>query len=225
MGGLVPQASTFGPAIDSLFVLVLIITSTAFFVVEGLLVYFLIRYRQREGQKALYTHGNRRVELVWTVVPGVMLFSLAIYQYRTWLNVKQQFPDESQAVVVDIRANQFEWNATYAGEDGVLGTPDDIAAPINILHFPVNRPVVLHLDSEDVIHSFFVPEFRLKQDVVPGLKGNRAWFQATQTGQYEVACAELCGLGHYRMRGRVTVETQAEFDAWLAETQAKQAGG
>lgn len=221
MGGLLPDASTFGPQIDSLFYLILVVTGVAFTLVEGLLIYFLLRYRHRPGRKALYTHGNQRVELWWTIVPGLMLFGLALYQYRTWLAVKQTFPDESQALLVGISSNQFEWNATYTGEDGVLDTPDDIHAPINVMHFPVDKPVILRLESEDVIHSFFVPAFRLKQDAVPGLEGNRAWFQATQTGHYELACAELCGLGHYRMRGQITVETEAEFEAWLAETKAK----
>jgi cytochrome c oxidase subunit 2 len=212
--------STYGAEVDALFYLILAVTGVAFVLVEGLLVYFLIRYRQRPGRRAYATHGNPRIETLWTVVPGLMLLGLAIYQYRTWLTIKQNFPDESQAVLVGIRANQFEWNAIYTGEDGVLGTPDDVEAPINVLHFPVNRPILLSLDSEDVIHSFFVPVLRLKQDVVPGLRGNRAWFQATQTGEFEVACAELCGLGHYRMRGRLIIETQEEFDAWLAELAA-----
>ena len=217
MGGLVPNASTFGPSIDSLFMLVLVITSVAFVVVEGLLIYFLIRYRHREGTKAYYTHGNRRLEFAWTLVPGLMLFGLALYQYRTWLNVKQNFPDESQALVVGIAANQFEWEATYPGEDGVLCTPDDVFPPVKIMHFPVNQPVIVRLKSEDVLHSFFVPELRVKQDAVPGLKGNGLWFEATQTGVYQVACAELCGLGHYRMQADVTIETQGEFDGWLAQ--------
>jgi cytochrome c oxidase subunit 2 len=224
MGGLIQNAATFGPAIDSLFMLVLIVTGVAFVLVEGILIYFLIRYRERPDQKAAYVHGNRRLEIAWTVIPGLMLFSLALYQRGTWFTVKQSLPDESAALLVGISANQFEWNVTYAGDDGLLDTADDIRAPINILHLPVGQPVIFRLQSEDVLHSFFIPQFRLKQDVVPGMT-IRAWVQATQMGQFEIACAELCGLGHYRMRGQVTVESPEAFAAWLADLEAAQGGG
>jgi cytochrome c oxidase subunit 2 len=224
MGGLIPNASTFGPAIDLMFMVVLVITTIAFVLVEGLLIYFLFRYRSRPGHKAVYIHGHHRLELFWTFGTGVALFSLALYQRGTWVEVKQQLPDESTALVVGLSAKQFEWHATYTGDDGRLDTGDDIVAPINILHLPVGQPVIFRLDAQDVLHSFFIPQFRLKQDAVPGMT-IRAWVQPTQTGEFEIACAELCGLGHYRMRGQVTVETQAEFEAWLAEVKAKQAQG
>ena len=216
MGGLIPQASTFAASIDTLFGVVLIVTGAAFVLVESLLIYFLIRYRHRQGQKAAYVHGDRRIELAWTIGTGIAFFSLALYQYNTWTQIKIALPAESDAQLVGIASNQFEWETTYPGADGVLCTPDDIHPPVNIVHFPVNRPVLIRLKSEDVIHSFFVPELRVKQDAVPGRQIG-FWFEATRPGQYEIACAELCGLGHYRMRGRVTVEPQAAFDAWLAE--------
>jgi len=224
MGGLLPNASTFGPAIDLMFMVVLVVTSIAFVLVEGLLIYFLIRYRGRPGQRAAYVHGNRRLELFWTLGTGLALFSLALYQRGTWAEVKQQLPDENTALVVGISAKQFEWHVTYPGDDGRLDTADDIVAPINVLHLPVDQPVIVRLTAQDVIHSFFIPQFRLKQDAVPGMT-IRAWVQATQTGEFEVACAELCGLGHYRMRGQVTVESREAFEAWLAEVKAKQSSG
>jgi len=221
MGGLVIQASTFAASVDSLFLLVLTITGIAFVVVEGILVYFLIRYRHRRGQKAAYVHGNRRLEAAWTIGTGVMFLSLAIYQYGAWTRIKLELPDESQALVVGVSANQFEWEPTYPGPDGKLCTPDDQRSAVNELHFPVDQPVVIRVKSEDVLHSFFIPELRVKQDAVPGML-IRFWFQATQSGNYEIACAELCGLGHYRMRGKVTVEPQAEFAAWSAEQAASE---
>lgn len=230
MGGLVPAVSTFAEPIDRLFLVVFIVTSIAFVLVEGTLIYFLIRYRHREGRKAIYTHGNRRVEVAWTLVPGLFLFGLAVFQYDTWQEARIEFPPEAQAQLVAVRANQFEWNASYPGADGELGTEDDLIAPINILHFPVGVPVIVELESEDVLHSFFIPVLRVKQDAVPG-RPTRVWFHAMQTGQYELACAELCGLGHYRMRGLVTLESQTDFAAWLdqlAEAQAQvqdEAGG
>ena len=224
MGGLVPGISTFAAPIDRLFMVVLIVTGVAFVLVEGTLITFLIRYRHRKDRRATYTHGNRKVEVAWTIVPGLMLFSLAVFQYGTWQDAKIDLPAESNAMLVWVSANQFEWNATYAGTDGQLGTADDLTAPINVLHFPVDEPVIIELQSTDVIHSFFIPVLRVKQDAVPG-RPVRLWFEAMQTGQYELACAELCGLGHYRMRGQVTIEDRATFEAWLLEVAARQTGG
>ncbi len=221
MGGLVPGLSTIAGPIDRLFMVVLILTGIAFFLVEGILVYFLIRYRHREDRKAKYIHGNRKVEILWTVIPGLMLFGLAVFQYDTWRAAKIDFPSDADSEVIAVSANQFEWNATYAGPDGELGTADDIEAPINILHFPVGKPVIVELQSTDVLHSFFIPVLRVKQDVVPG-RPSRVWFQAIAEGEYELACAELCGLGHYRMRGFVTLESEEKFDAWLEEIAARQ---
>lgn len=220
MGGLIPQASTFAASIDSLFVVVLIVTGVAFVLVEGILIYFLVRYRNRTGRKASYVHGSQRLELAWTVGTGIAFFALAIYQYNAWIQIKAALPDRSTAQLVGISSNQFEWEATYPADDGQLGTADDIKAPINVVHFPVGRPVIVRLESVDVIHSFFVPELRVKQDAVPG-QPIEFWFEATRSGRYEIACAELCGLGHYRMRGQVTVESQADFDAWLTDIKAK----
>jgi cytochrome c oxidase subunit 2 len=113
-----------------------------------------------------------------------------------------------------ILAKQFEWHVSYPGADGRLGTPDDFSMR-NQLHVPVNRAVVATLEAEDVIHSFFVPQFRVKQDAVPGMH-IQVWFQPTKVGKYEIGCAELCGLGHYRMRGMVTVHSQEDYDRWVA---------
>jgi cytochrome c oxidase subunit 2 len=218
--GLIENISTYGAEVDSLYFVVLVVTGIAFFLTEGVLIYFLIRYRHREGHRAHYTHGNRRIEILWTIVPGIFLFALAIYQYGAWTRIKIDRPDESEAVVIQVMSNQFEWVATYPGPDGQLETGDDIEAPINIIHVPVNQPVVIRLGSVDVLHSFFVPVLRLKQDAVPGTI-IRIWFEATQPGEYEIVCAELCGLGHYRMRGRLFVESETEFQAWLAEMGAR----
>lgn len=218
--GLIENISTFGDEIDSLFFFVLAVTGVAFTLVEGTLIYFLLRYRHREGQKATYIHGNRRIEIIWTVIPGLMLFGLAVYQYGAWTRIKIDRPAESEAAVILVEAEQFEWFATYPGPDGQLETADDLEAPINVIHVPVNQPVIIRLTSRDVLHSFFVPVLRLKQDAIPGTS-LRVWFEATQVGEYEIACAELCGLGHYRMRGLLTVESEADFQAWLADLAAR----
>ena len=205
--------SSYSYRIDGLFRLILWITGVIFIIVEALLLYFAIRYRHREGRRAHYTHGNNRLEVVWTIVPAIICVVLALLSRRTWAEIKQQMPED--ALPIEITAEQFAWNIRYAGPDGRFGTADDIVT-LNQLHFPVGRPVVVTLRSKDVIHSFFLPEFRVKQDAVPGMS-TRIWFDATRTGNWEIVCAELCGLGHYRMKGFVTVESQEEFQKWLAE--------
>ena len=204
--------SSYAGEIDGIFRLILWITGIIFFIVEGLLLFFLFRYRHREGRRARYTHGNNRVEVVWTIVPAVICVVLALLSRAAWAEIKQRMPPG--ALQVEVTGEQFAWNIRYPGPDGRFGTADDILV-LNQLHFPVGRPVVATLRSKDVIHSFFLPEFRVKQDAVPGMT-SRIWFDATRTGQWEIACAELCGLGHYRMKGSVTVETPEEFEKWLA---------
>jgi len=120
---------------------------------------------------------------------------------------------------VRVEPEQFAWNAQYAGPDGVFDTADDVRV-INDLHVPIGRPVLVSLKSKDVIHSFFLPNFRIKQDAVPGIVTHLT-FEATKTGTYDIACAQLCGLGHYRMRGELTVDSQKDFDKWILSNSNK----
>ena len=209
------NVSTFGSQIDKTFYLILAITTTVFFLVETTLLVFLIKYRSRPGQKATFIHGHHTLEIIWTIIPACILVWLALYQRNSWIEIKQNFPAEKDAFVVETSGQQFEWHFKYPGLDKKLGTSDDIET-INQLHVPVNVPVLLKIRSKDVIHSFFLPEFRLKQDAVPGLI-IPAWFKPLKTGVYDIACAELCGLGHFRMRGFLTVHTQEDLDKTLAE--------
>ena len=134
---------------------------------------------------------------------------------NVWVKIKGRNSAPADAMPVKVHAEQFEWNITYPGGDGQLDTDDDLRVR-NQLHLVVDRPVKLLLSAEDVIHAFFIPEFRIKQDAVPGMKID-VWFQPTRTGEYELACAELCGHGHYSMGARVFVHTQEAYDAWVAE--------
>lgn len=215
-----PAASTFAGPIDGLFLAILIITGIALVVVEVGLLWFIVKYRERPGRKAFYTHGSTRAEVIWTAIPAVTMVVLGIVSNHYWVQIKGRDGVPPNAYPVAVHAKQFEWNMTHPGPDGQLGTADDLLVR-NQLHIPVNQPILIHLSAEDVIHSFYVPEFRLKQDAVPGMDIN-AWFQATKTGEYELGCAELCGIGHYRMRARVFVHTPEEFTAWMA---AQAAGG
>ena len=214
-----PEAvTTTAPEIDRLFYLVLVITGIAFCLVQGTLVWFLVRYRRVPGRRATYTHGNTAVEVVWTIIPTLILLFLAFHSQRVWAKVRGTPP--AADVEIEVTGEQFAWNVRYAGADGRLNSADDITT-INQLHLPVHQTVLIHIKSKDVIHSFFVPQFRMKQDAVPGLT-SRMWVSATKTGNFEIACAELCGLGHYRMRGFLVIDTPEAFHTWLEQQLAEQ---
>jgi cytochrome c oxidase subunit 2 len=208
------NVSTYGGEIDSIFYLILWITGIVFVLVEATLVWFAFRYRHRDGRKAEHIHGSLRVEVIWTVIPFLIVIGLGAISFGPWSRLKNPDRFPAPGLEVSIRAKQFEWQVTYPGADGRLGTEDDFEKR-NQLHVPVGQPVLVHLSSEDVIHSFFLPHFRLKQDVVPGMDLS-AWFEAIATGEYPLACAELCGTGHTRMMGTVTVHTAPGFEAWLS---------
>lgn len=206
--------STFGDEIDGMFHIIAWLTIAVFFLVEILLIWFLIRYRAREGRRATYTHGNNRMEVMWTAATALIVVVLGVMSRGLWLDIKdpRRFPEPG--LELTIVAKQFEWNVTYPGPDGELETGDDFTVR-NRMDVPIDRPTHVILHAEDVIHSFFVPDFRVKQDAVPGMTIN-VMFTPTKAGTYEIACAELCGVGHYIMRGKITVEPQQAFDRWLA---------
>ena len=210
--------STFAGPIDTLFTAILIITGIALVLVEVGLVTFVIRYRARPGRKAFYTHGSTRAEVIWTAIPAVTMVALGLISNHYWVLIKDKKSVPPNAYRLGVHAKQFEWQVTYPGADEKLGTSDDFTVR-NQLHVIVNQPTAVELTSEDVIHSFFVPEWRLKQDAVPGMH-IVAWFEATKTGEFELGCAELCGMGHYRMRARVFVHTADEYKAWVAQQAA-----
>ncbi len=209
-----PEAATdIAGRIDGLFGLILWITLFFLALVTVALVVIVIRYRERTGRQALYTHGSDRIELLWAAIPAAVLIVIAIASNSIWSRMTEAMPSEAESFVVLVKPRQFQWDVVYAGLDGAFGTADDITA-INVLRVPAARDVVVRLAAQDVIHSFFVPEFRVKQDAVPGMV-TRTWFNVPVPGRYEIACAELCGLGHYRMRGALIVMPPNEFRSWL----------
>lgn len=216
-----PSFSTFGPDIDRMYYIILAITGVVFVVTEALLIYFLIRYRKKEGQKAEYAHGSTKAEIVWTAVPFVIVLVLALMSRPIWDDIKDPDRIPENSYEIHMSARQFEWEATYAGADGEFGTDADFQL-LNRINVPVNRPVLILLQAEDVIHSFFAPELRVKQDAVPGMV-IPVWFEITEPGEYVLGCAELCGTGHFQMEGVIVAQTDAEFETWLAEQAA--AGG
>lgn len=210
-----PSASSYAGDIDWLYYLILIITGIAFVLVEIGLIWFAIKYRARPDRKATYYHGNARAEWIWTSVTAVVVVVIGLLSAGVWDRIKGRDSVPAGAMPIRIHAKQFEWHISYPGPDGQLNTGDDLSVR-NQLHLPVNKPVVAELTSEDAIHSFFIPAFRIKQDAVPGMT-IRVWFQPTDTGTFELACAELCGLGHYRMRAVATVHAEADYQRWLDE--------
>ena len=217
-----PGLSSFAGRIDSLFMLILVITGIVFVLVEIALIAFVIRGRHREGRKADFVHGSNRLEIGWTAATALIVLVLAFLSRGLWLDLKHpaHFPDPD--LEVNVHASQFEWNVTYPGPDGAIDTEDDFVRR-NQLHVPAGVVVRVMLTAEDVIHSFFLPELRVKQDAVPGMR-IPTWFEATTPGTYSIGCAELCGLGHYRMRGTLTVHTTESFGEWQQTQLAIEAG-
>jgi cytochrome c oxidase subunit 2 len=209
-----PQnVSTYGGDVDRLFYLIFWITGIAWVLVQVMMLVFLFMYRHREGRRAVYTHGNTTLEIMWTIVPALILIMLGFMSKTTWDAIRHTHPPSTH--VVQITAKQFNWEVLYPGPDGEFETPDDKMIE-NDLHVPVNQVVRVRLASKDVIHSFFVPQFRLKQDAVPG-RTIEVWFEATKPGVYELPCAELCGFGHSGMLGHVTVQTAEDYQTWTKE--------
>lgn len=219
--GHLTSPSTLGKEVDALFVIILGITGIVFIGTQVALVWAIWKFGDAPGRIAVYFHGSQRLELIWTVIPAVVLVFLSVYQFGTWSNIKFKSNEPSIAPTAEVTGRQFQWMIRYPGVDGKFRTSDDLFT-INDLHLVKNDKTLIHLMAKDVLHSFFLPQLRIKQDAVPGLKIS-VWFDADQAGKYELVCAELCGWGHGRMRGVVTVhETRAEFDEWQKSIAAEQ---
>jgi cytochrome c oxidase subunit II len=208
------NVSTYGRDIDWLFHLIYWITGITALLVFATMIAFLVMYRDRPGRRARYTHGNNTLEIVWTVVPSLILVVLTFLSAPAWSRIKIQAPPPSD-FVVHVTAKQFNWQVTYPGPDGKLGTADDKTL-LDEMHVPANKVIHVHLRSQDVIHSFYVPQFRMKQDAVPGREIVQ-WFEATKPGKYELPCAELCGFGHSGMKGWIYVHGAEDYRKWAAE--------
>src|SRR6478672_8315898 len=234
-------ASEHGGRIDSLFMAVLVVSGIAFVLVQGALGYFVARYGENANERAFYWHDNPKAEAILLIMTAVILTVLVFMGQRVWASI--YFSDApTNATIIQVTGEQFAWNFHYAGPDGQFGRTDyklitgtnpigldrddpaakDDVLSIGVMHAPVGKPVRVRLRSKDVIHSFFLPNFRMKQDAVPGM-GIEVWFTPTTPGMYEIACAELCGLGHYRMRAFLTVEPSEDaFNKWLEEAAKQQ---
>ncbi|MSR57426.1 MAG: cytochrome c oxidase subunit II [Planctomycetaceae bacterium] len=216
-----PSISPLGAQIDDLFYLILVITTVTFIGVNAILGYVLWKYGSGKPRRSDFSHGSHTLEVVSSIVTAGVLLFIALYQMDVWYRyrVKSTFDREAVAhPVAEVTARQFEWRIRYPGPGKTLEDtpqPTDLYT-VNDLHVPSGKPVLIKLRSEDVLHSFFLPHLRIKQDAVPGLV-IPVWFQADKTGIYDLVCAELCGWGHYKMRGQLTAEREDERQSYLKE--------
>ncbi|HYE33139.1 MAG TPA: cytochrome c oxidase subunit II [Methylomirabilota bacterium] len=242
--GLPALASEHGRDVDNLILFVHFLMGALFL---GWIIYFiyvLLRFRAPKTPRADYvgtkSHASSWIEWAVIVVEGVLLFGLSI---PLWAKFADKFPEESKSVVMRVVAQQFAWNAVYAGADGKFAKQDlhlisstntlgfdpqdpagkDDVQVLNDLYAVVNKPVIAHISSKDVVHSFKINSFRVTQDAIPGLS-IPTYFTPTKEGTFLIACAQLCGNSHAFMRGFFHVVSQEKFDAWMAEN-AKKVGG
>ncbi|PYV16767.1 MAG: cytochrome c oxidase subunit II [Acidobacteria bacterium] len=227
--------STIAPAIDAQFDRTMLFSGTIFVLAQVALGLLIFRFRDR-GQRSSYSHGSTALEVIWTTATAVIFIGLALAARSAWASLHFMGPDPG-SIEIEVTGAQFEWQFRYPGPDGKFGSTDprlisesagnplglDLNEPaakddvvVPEIAVPVNRPVELILRTKDVIHNFAVPQLRIKQDSVPGL-AIRIHFTTNKIGEYEVACMELCGLGHYKMRTTFRVLSDQDFEKWLKD--------
>jgi cytochrome c oxidase subunit 2 len=243
-----PVASEHGISTDNLFWITMAVTGIMFFITQILLFYFSYRYRYQAKAKAFYFPENNRLELIWTILPAVVLTLLLFSGLKIWNKITADPPEEAE--IVEVMGYQFAWKTRYPGKDGQLGKYDyrliDATNEFGIdfrdkaafddftpreIHIPKGKPVLLKIRARDVLHSVFAPHFRLKMDAVPGMPTS-FWFvpnkstaeMRAETGNpdfnYEIACAEVCGRGHFTMRMLVVVEEPEDYEKWKSEQES-----
>src|SRR3989338_5241444 len=215
--------SLHGHRVDWLFGVTTYMVLFLFLIVVFVLAWSMIHFREGRVAKAHYDLGNKKKNTLLTlsIVMAIFLIvdgNLHVSTYKDLREVIFNYPKSEESLRVQIMPQQWAWNIRYAGEDNRFNTADDLVT-LNELRVPVNKPVNVQLRSKDVIHSFFLPHFRMKQDANPG-SVTKTWFQATKTGDFEIVCAELCGYAHYQMRGALKVLEPQEFEKWQQEMQS-----
>lgn len=240
-----PLASEHGAVTDQLFWITMAVTGVIFIITHVLLFWFPYKYQYKEDRKASFYPDNNKLEVIWTVVPAIVLALLVIGGWKAWSDITKPAPENAH--VVELLGYQFAWEVRYPGMDNVLGandyrltsasnvsgvdfsdknSHDDFNTPVVVI--PKGEPVLFKIRARDVLHSVFAPHMRLKMDAVPGMP-TKFWFVATKTTEemraelndpefeYEIACTEVCGKGHFSMRRVINVVEPAEYRKWLAE--------
>ncbi|TXK50751.1 cytochrome c oxidase subunit II [Pontibacter qinzhouensis] len=240
-----PLASVHGEWTDSLFWTTMIVIGIVFVLTQILLFVYSYKYQHQDNKRAYYYPHNNKIEIVWTLIPAVVMALLVFAGWKTWTKITSAAPED--AVVIEVVGKQFNWIVRYPGADGKLGVADykliDAVNELGVdfsdpnaqddfmpmqLHVPKGKPVLLKIRARDVIHSVFMPHFRLKMDAVPGMP-TKFWFVPTETTNdmrsktgnpdfnYELACTEICGRGHFAMRFIVVVDEPEDYEEWVAQ--------
>ncbi len=236
--GLPVAASTYAGRVDASLNVLHFGMAAIFLLWLSFFVYCLWRFQQKRVHRASY-HGWKGHLSSFVPDAVVLIFEvwlIFVFGFPIWTHIKNDFPRAETSHVVGLSAEQFSWGFHYPGPDGKLGRREvnliNVSNPLGLddadadaaddlvmyheLHVPLGKPTILTMTSKDVIHSFFVPEFRVKQDIVPGMR-TPLWFEPTKTGRYEIGCSQLCGSGHYVMRGEVVVHTLEDYERWWAD--------
>ena len=222
---LVKSGSTYSGDIDFLFTLITVIVGVWFVISEVVLFYFLFRFRAKEGVPAEYIGGDKKFHKKWISIPHWLIIIcdvvLIVGAVQVWHEIKQKLPPPDETIRVI--AQQWAWTFVHPGADGVLDTEDDIAT-VDELHIKVNTTYHYELTSRDVMHDLSIPIFRLKQDTIPG-REIKGWFRPTITGEYDIQCAEMCGIGHGVMAASLTIHNEEDYEKWLSEQTPSATGG
>lgn len=211
----IPQASTYASSIDNIIFLVGVLVGFWFLVAEGMFFWLIWRFRAKEGVRSEYIEGHEKHLKRWITWPhGLVLVCdiiIIVAAVQVWYNVKQRLPEADSTIRVI--GQQWAWTFQHPGTDNALDTPDDIFT-VDELHVEVNQTYHFLLESRDVLHSFSVPVFRIKQDAIPG-RSITGWFEPTMVGEFDMQCAEICGIGHGVMVSRIFIEDQQAHADWI----------
>jgi cytochrome c oxidase subunit 2 len=214
---LVPAASTYARDVDDLFTLIFVLVGFWFILSEGVFFWLIFKFKKRDGVPAQYVTGEKKEEKRWITYPHLLVLVCDVFiivgAVRVWYDIKQNLPPAQETVRVV--SQQWAWTFQHPGADGQLDTDDDIEK-VNELHVKAGTLYHYKLESRDVLHDFSVPVFRLKQDAIPG-RVITGWFQPTLAGEFDIQCAEICGIGHGLMGARIFIETPEQHAAWIAE--------
>ncbi|MBT8487659.1 MAG: cytochrome c oxidase subunit II [Gemmatimonadetes bacterium] len=214
------QASTYAGSIDGVIMLIALLVGFWFLLAEGIFFWLIWKFRARPGEKSQYLTGKEKHVKRWITIPHALVLLCDVFiiiaSVRVWYDVKQQLPEADSTIRVI--GQQWAWTFQHPGIDNELDTDDDIYT-VGDLHVEVEKTYHFQLQSRDVLHSFSVPVFRLKQDAIPG-RSITGWFQATETGDHDVQCAEICGIGHGIMAARIHIEDAQTHAQWIADASA-----
>jgi cytochrome c oxidase subunit 2 len=214
---LVPAASSYAKDIDFVWELVFWFVAFWFILSEGIFFYFIMKFRKKNSPKAEYISGEEKHQKKWITYPHIAVLVCDVFivvaAVKVWYDVKQDLPPTDRTVRV--MSSQWAWTFTHPGPDGKLDTADDIIKN-DELHVEVDQLYHYELHSRDVLHDFSVPVFRLKQDAIPG-RTIMGWFTPTLTGEFDIQCAEICGIGHGLMGARIFIESKEQHESWMAK--------